>query len=62
MNKCEAFEGNNLDGVDDFTNPDEPGWESDIKFWEVETDSLSSQITDVQGRLTKGLARGVKST
>ena len=26
-----------------------------IKFWEVETDSLSSQITDVQGRLRKNL-------
>ena len=35
-------------------NPDEPCWESELsKFWEVEVDSPSSQITDVQGRLRK---------
>ena len=55
VNKCEAFKGYDIDSVDDFTNPDEPIWESDLKFWEVETDSLPSQITDVQGRLRKNL-------
>ena len=55
VNKCKAFEDNDVDSVDNFTNPDESGCESNIKFWEVETDSLSSQITDVQGRLKKNL-------
>ena len=36
-------------------NSDEPCWESDIKFWEVEADSPPSQITDVQGRLKENL-------
>ena len=40
---------NNIEG-----NPDELCWESDInKFWEVEVDSPSSQITDVQCWLRK---------
>ena len=29
-------------------SPNEPCWESDVKFWEVEADSPSIQITDVQ--------------
>ena len=34
-------------------SPDEPCWESDVKFWEVEAYSTPIQITDVQGRLKK---------
>ena len=49
VNKCKAFEGNDTYSVDNFT------WESDIKFWEIETDSLSSQITNVKGQLRKKL-------
>ena len=40
-------------------NLDEFCWESDItKFWEVEIDCPSSQITDVQGWLRKSLKFG----
>ena len=55
VDKCKAFEVNDINSADYVQNPDEPGWESDIKFWEVETDSPSSQTTDVQGRLRKNL-------
>ena len=44
----ETDSANNLEG-----NTDEPCWESEIKFWEIEIDGPSSQITDVQGRLKK---------
>ena len=52
---CEV---NNTDTADNLEgNPgDEPFWENDInKFWEVEVDTQSSQITDVQGRLRENL-------
>ena len=51
-------EGNDtvmLDSLD--RNLEEPGWENDInKFWEVEVDSPSTQITEVQGQLRKNLS------
>ena len=55
VDKCKAFEANDINSADYVENPDEPGWESDIKFWEVEADSPSSQITDVRGWLRKNL-------
>ena len=55
VDQCKVFEVNDLDSVDYGNNSDELGWESDIKFWEVEKDSPFSQITDVQGRLRKNL-------
>ena len=43
--------------TDSANNPgnssNEPCWESDVKFWEVEADSTPIQMTDVQGRLKK---------
>ena len=36
VDQCKVFEVNDLDSVDYVNNSDELGWESDIKFWEVE--------------------------
>ena len=43
--------------TDSANNPgnssNEPCWESDVKFWEVEADNTPIQMADVQGRLKK---------
>lgn len=53
VDKCKAIEVNYIDSADYVKNSDEPGLESDIKFWQVETDIPSSQTTGVKGWLRK---------